>query len=257
MTSPKGSALALIGAGVLLIAIVAVVLLAQGAQPQAAPSAPEQPGEGPSGGPSGTIGAPPSPASPPPSAPDINMTKVASGGLRMGSDSAPIIMVEFSDYQCPFCRRFWLFNYETLKEEYIDTGKVQLVYRDFPLSFHPAAELSAEAVACAEEQGKGWELHDMIFMEQANVSTGTVHYTETDLKEWAQMIGVDRTPFDACLDSGKYADSVRDSYNEGVELGVGATPSFIIGTRNGDNVVPITGALPYGTFKATIEQLLQ
>ncbi|MFN7991836.1 MAG: thioredoxin domain-containing protein [Candidatus Micrarchaeia archaeon] len=193
----------------------------------------------------------------PQAAPKMNFTRIAGTGIRIGSDTAPVVMVEFSDYQCPFCRRFWLHNYETLRKEYVDTGKVQLVYRDFPLSFHPAAEISAEAVACAEDQQHGWEFHDKIFSEQAKVSTGTVHYTETDLKEWATELGLNRTAFDDCLDSGKYAPAVTQSYNEAAALGISGTPSFIIGKRSGSNVVPINGALPYGTFKATIDQLLQ
>lgn len=188
--------------------------------------------------------------------PGLNISQIAAKGLAMGSNESPLIMVEFSDYQCQFCRRFWEVNFKTLKEEYIDSGKVQFVYKDFPLSFHNAAEDSALAVACAEDQGKGWPMHDKIFATQANVSTGLVFYAKSDLKQWAGEIGLGQAAFDECVDSGKYAKFVNESKSEAVAAGFDATPSFIIGLRNRTNYVTLTGALPYGTFKATIEQLL-
>jgi protein-disulfide isomerase len=188
--------------------------------------------------------------------PGLNLTQLASKGLSMGSNESPLIMVEFSDYQCQFCRRFWEVNFKTLKDEYIDSGKVQFVYKDFPLSFHNAAEDSALAVACAEDQGMGWQMHDKIFATQANVSTGLVFYAKSDLKQWAGEIGVDSIAFDECMDSGKYLTAVNDSRNDAVSAGFNATPSFVIGLRNRTNYVTLTGALPYGTFRATIEQLL-
>lgn len=241
------------GAAVLMIGLVWAVLTVQG------PHSPLAPDQGKSAADSRAPQAPGSspPAPPPPLAPDVDMQKLAEGGLKMGSDTAPVIMVEYSDYQCPFCRKFWLQDYPSLKAQYIDTGKVQLVYKDFPLEFHPAAEMSAEAVACAEEQGQGWALHDRIFAKQAAVGTGTVQYTETDVKSWASALPLNMTRFDDCLDSGKYAPAVNSSLSEAGSLGMKGTPSFMIGKRDSSNVVPIVGALPYGTFSATIDQLLQ
>jgi protein-disulfide isomerase len=188
--------------------------------------------------------------------PPLNLTQLATGGLSMGSGESQVIMIEFSDYQCQFCRRFWEMNFKTLKEEYIDSGKVQFVYKDFPLEFHNAAEDSALAVACAEDHGMGWEMHDKIFGTQANVSSGLVFYAKSDLKHWAQEIRLEQAAFDECIDSGKYSAAVDDSVNEAVSAGFNATPSFVIGLRNRTNYVTLTGALPYGTFRATIEQLL-
>ncbi len=238
---------------VVMAALVGAVLVVQ------SPPAPirEQQNQPPAGVPPSMPTENPLPPAPPPAAPSVNMTALASGGLAVGSESAPIVMVEFSDYQCPFCRTFWLQDYPTLKSQYIDTGKVELVYKDFPLSFHPSAEMSAEAVSCAQEQGKGWALHDKIFEEQAAVGTGTVQYSETDVKGWANSTGLDMSAFDGCLDSGKYASAVNQSLAQGTALGISGTPSFFIGKRDGSNIVPITGALPYGTFSATIDQLLQ
>ena len=187
---------------------------------------------------------------------ELNITALASAGLKMGSDEAPVIMVEFSDYQCQFCRRFWEVNFATLKEQYIDTGKVQFVYRDLPLPFHNAAEDSAVSVWCAEEQGMGWQMHDRIFATQAAVGTGLVFYAKSDLKQWAGEIGLDRAAFDSCLDSGRYLGRVRLSRDEAESSGLNSTPSFVIGLRNRTNYVTLIGALPYGTFRATIDQLL-
>jgi protein-disulfide isomerase len=103
----------------------------------------------------------------------------------------------------------------------------------------------------------GWQMHDKIFSVQAEKSTGLVFYARSDLKQWAGEIGVGQEAFDECLDSGRHAEEVEESVAEGAGAGVNGTPSFFIGARDGGNVVPLTGALPYGTFKATIDQLLQ
>jgi protein-disulfide isomerase len=249
--------LLIIGAVLVMAVLIVAVLMVQSTHSPLGPKAGNfpvnatEPTEKPGG-----QNAPSAPA-PPPLAPAVDMQKLASSGLRMGSDSAPVIMVEYSDYQCPFCRSFWLQDFPSLKSRYIDTGKVQLVYKDFPLNFHPAAEMSAEAVGCANDQGQGWQLHDAIFEKQAAVGSGTVQYSESDVKAWAGALGLNMTSFDDCLDSGKYAMAVNDSFSEGSSLGIVGTPSFMIGKRDGSNVVPLTGALPYGTFSATIDQLLQ
>jgi protein-disulfide isomerase len=244
--------LLMIGAALVMAALIGAVILVQGPQSPLGPSKDTLEQAHPPPQPSG-----PSPAAPPPVAPVVDMKGLASSGLTEGSLSAPVVMVEFSDYQCPFCRKFWLEDYPSLKTQYIDTGKVELVYKDFPLDFHPQAEMSAEAVACAEEQGQGWALHDKIFEEQAAVGTGTVQYSKGDLERWAAALGLDNSTFDACLDSGRYAAAVNQTYSQGTALGIDGTPSFIIGKRDGSNVVPINGALPYGTFSATIDQLLK
>ena len=193
---------------------------------------------------------------PPPLALKINMTSLMDDDMKIGSNSAPIIMVEFADFQCPFSRRFWSNYFSQLRKDYIDTGKLQVVYRDFPLGIHPAAEKSAEAVECASEQNKEWEMHDKIFEEQMSIGS-TMQYGSSELKAWAAQIGLNNSAFDTCLDSGRYEQEVQKDYDDGITVGVEATPSFIIGKRNGNNIVPLSGALPYGTFKATIDQLLQ
>jgi protein-disulfide isomerase len=171
-----------------------------------------------------------------------------------GKSDAPVTIIEFSDYQCPFCRKFWTDTYPQLKKNYIDTGKVKLVFRDFPLSFHPMAEPSARAAECVREKGGDaayWKFHDKMFSEQNKLDGGTVKstitYTESDLKNWAKAIGYDIA---SCLDSGKYADEVAQDMVDGQSYGVSGTPAFFV------NGQLLSGALPYAQFQQAIEAAL-
>lgn len=170
----------------------------------------------------------------------------------LGDANAPVTIIEFSDFQCPFCRRFWQDTLPQIKKEYIDTGKVRFVYRDYPLTGgHPAALVSALGGECAEDQGKFWELHDKIFQEQNKQGTGTVSYTATDIKRWGQEIGLNAGEFNACVDSGKYSSEVEKDLADGSAAGVDGTPTFFI---NGQRLV---GALPFAQFKQAIDRALQ
>lgn len=169
----------------------------------------------------------------------------------MGAKNAKVVLVEFSDFQCPFCRRFWKETLPSIKKDFIDTGKIKFVYRDFPLNFHPAALPSAQGSECAREQGKYWQFHDKIFQEQDSKGEGTITFTITDLKQWAAKIGLNAGEFNSCLDSGKYTDEVQKDYNDGVKYGVSGTPTVFV---NGKSIV---GAQPYEVFKAAIEEALK
>jgi protein-disulfide isomerase len=169
----------------------------------------------------------------------------------LGRDDAPVTIVEFSDFQCPFCRSFWSGAYAEIKTQYIDTGKVRLIFRDWPLSFHSAAKPSALAANCAHEQGKFWQYHDKMFSEQAKQGQGTVSYGIPELKRWAAEIGVDAAKFNACLDASTYAAEVDQDIADGNKYGVSGTPSFFI---NGKLVV---GAQPFPAFKTAIDAALQ
>ena len=168
----------------------------------------------------------------------------------LGDKNAPIVMIEFSDFQCPFCRSFWRDTLPLIKSEYIDTGKVKFVYRDFPLSFHPGAMPAAQASECAEEQGKFWEMHDKIFTEQDKSGSGTIQFGVVDIKKWASGIGLNMSDFNSCLDSGKYAEEVNNDIKDGQTAGVSGTPGFFI---NGKSVV---GAQPFSVFKSIIDEEL-
>ncbi len=177
---------------------------------------------------------------------------IADNDPYLGKPDAPVTFVEFSDFQCPFCRRFYRESLSQLKEKYIKTGKVKFVYRDFPISsIHEMAEAYAQAGECANAQGKFWPMHDKIFDEQERRGSGTISgITVSDVKRWAREIGLDGTAFDQCLDSGKYAAEVAKDYQDGQALGVSGTPTVFI---NGRLVV---GALPYAQFEVLIEQAL-
>jgi protein-disulfide isomerase/copper chaperone CopZ len=158
-----------------------------------------------------------------------------------GNPDAPITLVEFSDFECPFCVR----HYPTLKKILNDYwGKVRLVYKHFPLSFHPNGQKTAEASECAGEQNFFWEYHDKLF---DNFQIG---YSLENFKKWAKELGLNAQQFNICLDSGKYAQKVQTDYQEGLQKGVNGTPATFV---NGQLV---SGALPYESFKQIIDNLL-
>ncbi|TSC73997.1 MAG: DSBA oxidoreductase [Parcubacteria group bacterium Gr01-1014_44] len=169
----------------------------------------------------------------------------------LGEKKAPVTIIEFSDFQCPFCRSFWKDTLPLIKSTYIDTGKVKFVYRDFPLSFHSGARPAAEAAECAEDQGKYWQMHDKIFNEQDKQGQGTVQFTKEDVVKWASQIGLDMGKFNSCLDSGKYRAEVDKDMADGTAAGVSGTPAFFI---NGRLVV---GAQPFSAFQEAIEAELK
>ncbi len=162
----------------------------------------------------------------------------------IGDEDATVTIVEFSDFQCPYCSRFYTDAYLSIKENYIDTGKVKLVFRDFPLSFHSEAEPAALAAECAHEQDMFWEFHDMIFENQDDMSSSAY-------LAWATELGMDIDQFSECVEAETYASEVSEDYNAGGQLGVTGTPGFFI---NGELVV---GAQPYSVFAAAIEAALE
>lgn len=161
---------------------------------------------------------------------------------RMGDATSPVTLVEFSDFQCPFCRQFAP-NMRELERNY--GKKINIVYRQYPIpSLHPFAFKAAEASLCANEQGKFWELHDLMFTEQE-------HITIRDLKAKAQRLGMDQNKFDSCLDTGKYTEQVQRDMAEGNKAGVTGTPALFV---NGVEVPG--GAVPYATVAGAIEREL-
>lgn len=172
---------------------------------------------------------------------------VLSFAAAEGKADAPVTIVEFSDYQCPFCRRAFVDSIKQVRKDYVETGKVRILFRDFPLSFHPMAQVSAESARCAGDQNKYFLMHDKMFDEQEKQGQGTVQYTVADLKKWAKEIGLNEQQFNTCVDSGKNTKAVQDDFNAGAAAGVSGTPTFFI---NGQQLV---GAQPYSAFKATID----
>ena len=177
-----------------------------------------------------------------------------AGNPIMGKKDAPVTLVEFSDYQCPFCRRFSEGTLPALKEKYIDTGRVRYVFRDFPLDrIHPQARKAAEAAHCAEDQGKYWEMHDLLFKNQKDLQVGK-------LKAYARSLKLDPIAFDDCLEKDKYAAKVQKNLEDGVGAGIRGTPSFFVGKTGRDDTVKgvmIRGARPIAVFQAEINKLLK
>lgn len=158
----------------------------------------------------------------------------------LGDPNAPVTIVSFEDFQCPFCGRAHAESFPQIKSEYIDTGKVKYVYRDFPLNFHPNAQPAAEASECADEQDKYWEYHDELYANQQSLSPAL--YTQL-----ATELGLDVEQFQSCYDSGKYRQEVQDDFNYGSRIGVTGTPTFFI------NGIKLVGAQPFQAFKQIID----
>jgi protein-disulfide isomerase len=166
----------------------------------------------------------------------------------LGNANAPLTVIEFSDFECPFCGRAFTDAVAGIKRDYVDTGKVKLVYRDFPLSFHPQALPAALAAECAKEQNKFWEMHDKIFTNQGSLS-------EANYKAWAKEFGLNEAQFNSCVDSRKYESEIQKDMAEGSSAGVSGTPTFYIGNA-ARGYVQIVGARPYAVIQQIIEQEL-
>ena len=177
-----------------------------------------------------------------------------AGRPSQGAHDAPVTMVEFSDYQCSFCKRHFTTVFPSIKKEYIDTGKLKYVFRDFPiLSLHPQAPKAHEAAHCAGEQDQYWQMHDVLFENARNLSVDA-------LRRYAREAGLNGDTFDECLQAGRYASRVEEEMADGRKVGVSGTPSFAIGlTGSGETIAGtvVVGAQPYDTFKQVIESALK
>ncbi len=168
-------------------------------------------------------------------------TQVPEGGNpSRGPKDAPVTIIAFSDYQCPFCTRGET-TMNQVREAYGD--QVRLVFRDFPLSFHANAQKAAEAGGCALEQGRFWELHDKMFANQNKLAVD-------DLKRYAGEVGLDAAKFNDCLDSGRRAEEVKKDMAEGSSFGVTGTPAFFVNGRF------VSGAQPFDNFARLIDEEL-
>jgi protein-disulfide isomerase len=173
-----------------------------------------------------------------------------------GDPNAPIRIEEFSDYQCPYCRLFFENTEEALMRSYVANGTVHFVYRSFGSFIGAESGRAAEASYCAGDQGKFWEMHDAIFINQTGENTGS--YTDRRLIAFAEAIGLDEDEFHSCFNSGKYKDLVDQDFKDGVEAGIRATPSFVMTyIVNGETRTKvIEGAQPFNVFQQEIESAL-
>jgi protein-disulfide isomerase len=191
----------------------------------------------------------PAAAAPPPD--DKVRVEIKSGAYSIGRADAPLTMVEYSDYQCPFCRQFHIATFEEIKKNYIDTGKLRYVSRDFPLDMHENAPHAAMAARCAADQGKFWEMRHVMIVNASQLQPQNITAYATDLQ-------LDVEKFNACVTSGKYRAEVDQNMAEGRAAGVSGTPSFVLGRTDKDVVdgVRIVGAQPYNAFDSRLKELL-
>ncbi|MBI4483393.1 MAG: DsbA family protein [Acidobacteria bacterium] len=172
-----------------------------------------------------------------------------------GDKNAKVAFIEFSDYQCPFCARYFRETLPQIEKDYIQTGKIKYGFRHFPIeSIHPEAFKASEAANCAADQGKYWEMHDRLFAHPDALGL-------KDLSEHAQALKIDLPSFQQCLESGKKATEVRKDIADGMKAGVRGTPTFFLALVEPNEskikaLRMITGAQPYSSFKEAIDSLL-
>ena len=192
-----------------------------------------------------------------PSAPAAETQTIVSidGGAMKGDKNAKVTLVEFTDYQCPFCSRHMRDTFPQIENDYIKTGKIRYVLREFPLeSIHPQAVKAAEAAGCASDQGKYWEMHDRLFANQNALAPA-------QLTSHAEALSLDAAKFKTCLDTGKFTAKVRKDLSDAQKYGATGTPTFFIGLTDPKSsdvkaVRKIVGAQTYAAFKDAIDTLL-
>ncbi len=174
-----------------------------------------------------------------------------AGGFSQGKADAPLVLVEYTDYQCPFCQQFHNNAYAQLKANYIDTGKVRFVSRDFPLDFHENARRGANAARCAAEQGKYWELRHAMIINAAQLQ-------QDKIASYAANVKMDAAKFQSCIAADKFKAAIDKDIAEGMAAGVNGTPSFVLGRIADGKLtgVRMVGAMPYEQFDTKIQEML-
>jgi protein-disulfide isomerase len=173
--------------------------------------------------------------------------EISAEGRSRGSATAPVTIIEFADYQCPFCKRFAETTEGKIEEQYVASGQVRLEFRNMAM-IGPESARAAEAAECANDQGKFWEYHDLLYEEQRGENSGG--FSDERLTRLAEDVGLDQGEFSACLDSGRHQQLVIDETEAGRGAGVESTPSFFI---NGEL---LTGARPFEDFQKVIDRKL-
>ncbi|HYW41724.1 MAG TPA: thioredoxin domain-containing protein [Bryobacteraceae bacterium] len=172
------------------------------------------------------------------------------GAPMLGSKDAPLTMVEFTDYQCPFCQSFHVKSFGELKKNYIDTGKVRFYSRDLPLDFHPNAMRAAQAARCANDQGQFWKIREVMSSNPDKLDMDSLVADATGLN-------MDVGAFRACVQSEKYKDAVQSDVMEAMRIGANGTPSFVVGksTSEGVDGELVVGAQPLPVFEMKLKEL--
>ena len=171
----------------------------------------------------------------------------------LGSADAQVTIVEFGDYQCEMCHSWFHNTRGTIIDNYVDTGKVNIVFVD--LAFLGSdSPVAAQATYCANEQGKYWEYHSILYYKQEGIDNGWA--SKSMLKEYANELKLDSDQFASCIDSAKYAKNIQDSYNNAVKMKVTSTPTFYLFNHENGMVEKISGAQPLSVFVKTIDSML-
>ena len=190
----------------------------------------------------------------PPQAPQTPEKLTVKGDAEyvLGNANAPLTLVAFTDYQCPFCGRFEASTFPVLKMNYIDTGKLRFILRDLPLDFHPFALKAAQSVHCAGDQGKYWEMKERVFKNQSNLDADA-------LAGYAKDISINVDSFKSCIADGKHLKAIDDEAKYAASLGISGTPTFVLGKVVGNSVEGkvIVGAQPLEVFEAAIKDMLE
>jgi len=190
-----------------------------------------------------------------PSAPQIFTVSFDDEPVK-GNPDAPVTVVEFSDFQCPFCSRFFEQTLPLIQENYIDTGKIKFVYKDLPLdNLHPNARSAHIAAECADEEGKFWEYHDVLFEKQSEWQRLASSDLDITLSQFAVDLGMELTSFESCMESQDIADEVNQDTLEAARYGATGTPTFFIGTEE-DGFIKLVGAQPFSAFQNAIDEQL-
>ena len=188
--------------------------------------------------------------------PSIPLEISADNDPIIGNPDAPITIIEFSDFQCPFCARFHIQTLPTIMEEYIEKGSVKLVFRDFPIqSIHPNAVPASVAAECANEQGKFKQMHDILFEKQNEWSNLETVYAIELFNQYSEQINLEQGQFSSCLSTAKYVKEIQNDLDDGRTYGVTGTPGFFIGNQQ-IGFVELKGAQPFESFKNVIDKQL-
>ncbi|MDD5057529.1 MAG: thioredoxin domain-containing protein [Sideroxydans sp.] len=185
------------------------------------------------------------------SAKSETLTVKADAKYALGSSDAPLTLVAYTDYQCPFCGRFEAETFPEIKK-YIASGKLRFILRDLPMSSHLLARKAAQAVRCAGEQGKYWEMSETVFKNQKMLDVGS-------LAGYARQLSLDGATFERCMADDKHLKAIADEVAEAHALGIHKTPTFVLGKVVGDSVQGklIVGAQPLAAFEASIKEMLE
>ena len=174
---------------------------------------------------------------------------IENGSPFMGNPNAPITILEWGDYQCTFCYKFHQNTLDIINEDFIKTGKIKIIFKDFPLN-GVDSKLAAEASYCAQDQEKYWKYHDELYKNWGGERTGWI--TRESLTKFAEIVDLDLKKFNKCLDDHKYENKIDLLYEFGKEIGINATPSFLV--FNDQKMIKIRGNQPLEVFLKTFDE---